>query len=348
MVDLKAGKPIPPAEWEMHSAVWTAWPCGLDGEGEQLWPPHSKHAQIEVTNMIQTLSETVNDRKGDHVKLLVKDEEAAKSARAALGDKAEIILQPYGDIWLRDTGPIFTSNTDAVVFGFNGWGGKYIYEHDDKVSRAVAWLADAYSTIAPFILEGGAIDGDGQGTFLTTRECLLNSNRNKAWATEKDAELALENSLGAKKLIWLEGGLLNDHTDGHVDNVARFVAQGHVVCQSPTGVDDPNAKVLDEIYQTLCEATDANGEKLRVTQIPSPGKYLGTDGEIMPASHMNFIIGNSSIVVPIYGEDSEDAAMDAISILQDIFKDRQVVGLPSNYLLTGGGSFHCITQQQPA
>lgn len=343
MTVIKKNALIPPAEWEEHAAIWTAWPTG-----DELWPPQAKFARLEMEGMIRCLIEDCNDRRGDKVKLLVKNEEAKASALEALGDAAELIMLPYGDIWLRDTGPIFTSNTDAVVFSFNGWGEKYIYEHDDKVSRAVAWSADTHSQIMPFILEGGAIDGNGQGTFLTTRECLLNPNRNSDWKSEADAERALKGALGAQKIIWLEGGLLNDHTDGHVDNVARFVEADHVVCQSPTGEDDPNEAVLNNIYEALLEATNADGKKLKVTRIPSPGKYLDNDGEVAPASHMNFIIGNASVLMPIYGGKSEEAAEEAISILQHIFKDRQLIGLPSNYLLTGGGSFHCITQQQPA
>ncbi|MFC7292169.1 agmatine deiminase family protein [Hirschia litorea] len=334
---------VPPAEWEPHAAVWTAWPTGDD-----LWAPEAKFARLEVEGLIRSLSEDCNDRKGDKVKLLVKNEEARDNAYAALGDLAEIILQPYGDIWLRDIGPIFLSNELAASFRVNGWGGKYIYEHDDKVSRAVAWLADARSEQHEFILEGGAIDGDGNGTFLTTRECLLNPNRNPDWKSEVDAETALEKTLGARKVIWLDGGLMNDHTDGHVDNVARFVGPSHVVCQAPTGDDDPNADVLNAIYDVLVHSTDADGNKLKVTQIPSPGKYLNDEGDIVPASHMNFLIGNASVVMPTYGELSEEAAEEAVSILQDVFKDRQVIGQPSNYILTGGGSFHCITQQQPA
>ncbi|ACT57835.1 agmatine deiminase family protein [Hirschia baltica] len=334
---------VPPAEWEEHAAVWTAWPTGDD-----LWAPEAKFARLEVEGLIRSLSEDCNDRKGDKVKLLVKNEEARESAQAAVGDLAEIILQPYGDIWLRDTGPIFLTHDLAASFRVNGWGGKYIYEHDDKVSRAVAWIADARSEQYEFVLEGGAIDGDGKGTFLTTRECLLNANRNPDWKTQADAEEALQSALGARKVIWLEGGLLNDHTDGHVDNVARFVGPAHVVCMAPTGDDDPNADVLNAIYDVLSHETDADGNKLKVTRIPSPGLYRDAEGAISPASHMNFLIGNASVIMPIYGEKSEAAAEEAISILQDIFKDRQLIGLPSNYILTGGGSFHCITQQQPA
>ncbi len=334
---------IPPAEWEEHKAIWTAWPTGMD-----LWAPDPKFAREEVANMIGALSQSVGGRQGDKVKLLVKNDEAKTSAQDMVGDIAEIISQQYGDIWLRDTGPIFQSAEVAAVFQTNGWGEKYIYEHDDKVGKAISWHADAIHKAHDFILEGGAIDGDGLGTFLTTRECLLNPNRNMHWKSETDAEQALASALGAKKVIWLDGGLLNDHTDGHVDNVARFVGPSHVVCQSPYGEDDPNADVLDEIYSVLASQMDACGKKLRVTRIPSPGVYRDLAGDIAPASHMNFIIGNGSVVVPTYGNNSEKAANEAIAILKDIFVDRRVIGLPSNYILTGGGSFHCITQQQPA
>ena len=184
---------------------------------------------------------------------------------------------------------------------------------------------------------------DGEGTLLTTRQCLLNPNRNAHW-TEEGAEVALKRALGVEKILWLDEGLLNDHTDGHIDNLARFVAPGKVVCQSPANRDDPNHDVLEEIALSLGAMRDAKGRKLEVIRIPSVGLVEDEDGDPVPASHMNFLIGNSTVVVPIYSGSGDDA----VNALASLFPDRRVLGLSSNAILTGGGSFHCITQQEPA
>jgi agmatine deiminase len=184
---------------------------------------------------------------------------------------------------------------------------------------------------------------DGEGTLITTRQCLLNPNRNADW-DEKKAETALKGALGVEKIIWIDEGLANDHTDGHIDNLARFVAPGRVVCQAAYGGDDPNAEVLDEIARNLSMMVDARGRKLDVVRIPSPGLVEDEDGDAIPASHMNFLIGNSTVVVPIYSDSGDDA----VNALGALFPSRRVIGLSSNAILTGGGSFHCITQQEPA
>jgi agmatine deiminase len=326
-----------PAEWSPHKAIWTAWPSAADLWGEDLEP-----ARAEVAAMILALHD---GGQGDVMRVLVNGAEALDSAHKALNAKsgaaAELFDARFGDIWLRDTGPIFKRD-GAVSFKFNGWGGKYVLAGDDAVSAYVAMRAGVELVRQPFILEGGAIEMDGEGTLLTTRQCLLNPNRNEAWNEEK-AELALIGSLGVEKILWLDEGLANDHTDGHIDNLARFVAPGKVVCQSAWGDDDPNADVLDEIALTLAAMTDARGRKLDVIRIPSPGLVVDEDGDAIPASHMNFLIGNSTVVVPIYSGSGDDA----VNALAPLFPGRRVVGLSSHAILTGGGSFHCITQQEP-
>ena len=223
-------------------------------------------------------------------------------------------------------------------------GRKYCLIHNDTVGALVATAAVAEAARWHRVLEGGAVDWDGEGTILTTRECLLNPNRNPLM-TPDDVRKLLGDALGARAVIWIERGLLNDHTDGHVDNIARFVAPGVVVCQAPADTDDPHAERLNEIAAFLKGQRDARGRLLQVIQIPSPGRVEDEDGDPVPASHMNFIIGNATVVVPTYGTATAQAAVDA---LKQLFPGRNVVGLPSNHILTGGGSFHCITQQQPA
>jgi agmatine deiminase len=263
---------------------------------------------------------------------------------------AEIVLARYGDIWLRDTGPIFARGRDGAValrFKTNAWGGKFDLPDDAKVGEDIAKLAGTPIMSFDFVLEGGAVDRDGMGTILATRQTLLNPNRN-GWS-KAEAEAALEQGLGAKTVIWIDEGLKNDHTDGHIDNIARFVGPARVVCQSPAGPDDPNAETLDGIARTLEAATDVKGARLEVIRVPGPGLYRNALGEIAPASHLNFVIANGVVVMPVYGTPTQDVALEA---LQAVFPDRKVIGVPSRGLLgagdAGGGSFHCITQQEPA
>lgn len=324
---------IPP-EWAPHKAIWTAWPSAADLWGEDLEP-----ARLEVAAMIRAL----DAGEGDRMRVLANGREAEASAKLALAGAAEIIPARFGDIWLRDTGPIFDGRGGARGFHFNGWGGKYVLPHDPEVAIAVAEAAQAELERFAFILEGGAIEMDGEGTLITTRQCLLNPNRNADW-DEETAEAHLMAALGVEKILWLDEGLMNDHTDGHIDNLARFVAPGRVVVQQAYGADDPNADVLDEIALTLAAMKDARGRKLDVVRIPSPGLVIDEDGDAIPASHMNFLIGNATVVVPIYSDSGDDA----VNALAALFPGRRVIGLSSHAILTGGGSFHCITQQEPA
>jgi agmatine deiminase len=329
----------PPAEWAPHSAIWTAWPAD-----EALWLDDLAPAQAEVGAMVRALAaDGPGGRKGDRMKVLVNGPSAMLSAEKLIGEHAELIDARYGDIWLRDTGPVFYSNDRCALFTFNGWGGKYVLDHDDTVGAFVAIQAQADATRWDRVLEGGAVDCDGEGTILTTRECMLNPNRNPLMTPDQIRGL-LGDALGAAAVIWIERGLLNDHTDGHVDNIARFIAPGVVACQAPADSDDPNTERLDEIANFLKLQRDARGRMLQVVRIPSPGRVEDEDGDIVPASHMNFIIGNATVVVPTYGTATANAA---VAALKPYFPGRNVVGLPSNHILTGGGSFHCITQQQP-
>jgi agmatine deiminase len=326
-----------PAEWSPHRAMWVGFPSHAE-----LWEENLAPAQDEVAALVEALAGPGREQ----VKLLVRGEAAARAARARLGQTPNIAIIEgvFGDIWLRDTGPIFTGPGRAAAFRFNGWGGKYDLPGDETVADQIAHHAGAAVDRHDFVLEGGALDHDGAGTVLTTRECLLNPNRNRGWRPG-DAERALAEALGARKVLWLNQGLMNDHTDGHVDNLARFVAPGQVACPVALGADDPNANAYDAAARALAEMTDADGAPLRVTRIPSPGRLVGDDHRVVPASHMNFLIANGAVIVPTY--DGVAGAW-AVEALEALFPSRMVLGLPSRALLTGGGSFHCITQQEPA
>ena len=328
-----------PPEWAPQKAIWTAWPANADE-----WNGDLESPRRDVAALVRALGQS------NHVRLLVAGTEAEASARAALDGAAELVPARYGDIWLRDTGPIFARTPDGAIalrFKTNGWGGKFDLPDDAIVGDEIARLAGTPVRGFDFVLEGGAVEHDGEGTILATRETLLNANRN-GWS-EAEAEAALRQAFGARKIVWLERGLLNDHTDGHIDVLARFAAPARIVCQSPSGADDPNADILEEIARTLEGLTDASGRRFEVIRIPSPGLVVSELGEALPASHMNFVIANGIVAMPVYGTPSGPRAVEA---LQAVFPGRKVVGLPSLGLLgsgmVGGGSFHCITQQEPA
>ena len=330
--------PTVPAEWAPHRAMWVGFPSHPD-----VWREDFAQAQAEVAGLVRALA----GPGGERVRLMVVGDEAEAAARALLADTTvEIVRGQFGDIWLRDTGPIFVETSGGPVaagFLFNGWGGKYEMEGDDLVAEQIAAASGAPLARNTFVLEGGSLDHDGMGCVLTTRQCLLNENRNGDF-DEAKATAALAASLGVKKVLWLGDGLLNDHTDGHIDNLARFVAPGVVACPMAFGADDPNADVYAETARTLAAMTDGRGSPLQVVRVPSPGLIHNADGEIVPASHMNFLIANEAVIVPIYAEESGAFAVEVIS---GLFPERQVIGLPSTAILTGGGSFHCISQQEP-
>lgn len=322
-----------PAEWEQHSAVVTAWPSAAD-----LWEENLEPARTEVAGLVRAIAD---GGRGERVILLVATDEARRSAEAAdLGPGVELVSMPFGDIWLRDTGPLVVVDeagaASAVGFRFNGWGGKYVLEHDAEVAGRVAALIGLEIARADWVLEGGAIDVDGTGIALTTEECLLHENRNPGLSrAEVEARLAAD--LGLDRIVWLGDGLQNDHTDGHVDNLARFVGPGRVVVPVAAEADDPNARAFDDA------ASRAEAAGLEVVRIPSPGR-VERDGVVVPASYMNFYIANTAVVVPQYASRQDAEAVAAIGAL---FPGRRAVGVSSASLLTGGGSFHCITQQIP-
>ena len=319
--------PLP--EWAPHAAVWIGFPSAAD-----LWENDLVPAQAEVAAFAAAVHA---DGKGEQVWLVAADEAAASEARR-LAPLAKVIVEPFGDIWLRDTAAIVLgSGADrrGVDFDFNGWGGKYDLPGDDTIGQRLAAEASIPCIRSDWILEGGAIDGDGSGTFLTTEQCLLNPNRNPD--LDKDGiEARLKRDLGGSRIVWLGDGLANDHTDGHVDNLARFVAPNRVAVPEAT-LDDPNAAAFADAAEALLDAD------LEVVAIPSPG-LVELDGEIIPASYMNFYIGNAAVVVPLYGAANDQAAVDAI---QALFPGRVAIGLRADHILTGGGSFHCISQQVP-
>ncbi len=320
-----------PAEWAAHEATWVAWPSHAD-----LWQDNLAPARASFARLVARVAE------GERVDVLVPDAAQEELARAALAPRnVTTHVVPFGDIWLRDTAPIFArgpaGEVRPVTFGFNGWGGKYVLPGDAEVSEGVAALAGGNPFRAPFVLEGGAVDVDGEGSVLTTRQCLMNPNRNGV-RTEREVEAQLREYLGVERVLWLNEGLRNDHTDGHVDTVVRFVRPGVVVAMEARASDDPNRDVLRALVK------DASAHGLEVVRIPSPGRILDETDRVMPASYVNFYIANTVVAVPTYGSPFDDEAVERIGAL---FPGRRTVGIDARAILTGGGAFHCITQQQP-
>ena len=319
-----------PPDWAPHQFVWIGFPSHAE-----LWEDDLAPAREEVAAFAQAVHA---GGKGEEVRLVAADAESAEAARR-LAPFATIVEQPFGDIWLRDTGPLILAERgllSAASFRFNGWGGKYELEGDDTIGQRLAGSIGLTPGRHDWILEGGAIDLDGTGLAVTTEQCLLNPNRNPGMSGDQ-VEARLKAVLGIERLLWLGDGLLNDHTDGHVDNLARFVAEGRLAIPVPESSADPNHLV----YGDARYRAEAFG--LAVDPLPSPGR-VERDGETIPASYMNFYIGNAAVVVPVYGAANDEAAVELIGAL---FPGRTAVGLRADHVLTGGGSFHCISQQVP-
>jgi agmatine deiminase len=335
-----------PAEWQPHQACWLAFPSPPEWQRELL-----EAARVEFVELCRAIADPdpmTGMAQGEQLEILVQDADMQAVAAAQLqGIPARFHQISYGDLWLRDIGPIFLKNTQGelatVRFQFNGWGEKYLFPEDLKIAETITQITGVTGFEFPFILEGGAIETDGEGTCLTTRQCLLNPNRNPQ-LSQGSMEAGLRNALGFEKILWLDSGLQNDHTDGHIDTLARFIAPGVVLCMQAESNDDPNAVALSEIIETLTSMSDAQGRPLNVVTIPSPGLVLDQQGEIMPASYANFYIGNRTVVVPTYGVPADAAAVAAIA---QYFPHRKTVGCSARAILYGGGAFHCITQQQP-
>lgn len=326
--------PVPhhlPPEWAPQERLWIGFP----GDTAE-WPAALPFAQEQTAAFASAVA-----AHGETAFLVARTVADAERARSLADAAAEIVQMPFGDVWLRDTGPIGVVDAQGhralVDFDFNGWGGKFDMAGDQDIGARLAATTGLPCTHVSLIFEGGAIDTDGTGLFVTTEQCLLNPNRNPM-LDRRQIETLLAGALALSSMLWLGEGLAHDHTDGHVDNLARFVAPGVLAVPQATTGDDPNAA----IYADAAERARAFG--LEVALFPSVGRYE-IDGEIAPASYMNFAITNGAVIVPQYGAPNDEAALDA---LRPFFADRAIVGLPADAILRGGGSFHCMSQHLPA
>lgn len=320
-----------PAEWAPHEAVWIGFPSSAE-----CWGIPLQRAQQQVAAFANAVH---GSGRGERVHLIAGNAIAAEIARDLVDEGVQVEQRHIGDIWLRDTGCIIVKDGSRRIarnFGFNGWGGRFDYAGDKTIGDELAAAAGFETTKCDWILEGGSIDVDGEGLAATTADCLLNPNRNPD-LDRATIEARLQDDLGIERLLWLGDGLANDHTDGHIDNLARFVGVNHILIPRGAGPDDPNSAVFDDARRK------AQAFGCQVTDMPSVGQFI-QDGEAVPASYMNFYIGNHAVVVPIYGAENDDAA---IATLSALFPDRHVVGVMADAVLTGGGSFHCSSQQVP-
>jgi agmatine deiminase len=331
--------PSIPHEFDPPEMIFTCWPAD-----ESLWEDDLEPAQAEFgafLNLLLGEGETPAP-----LTVLVATEQAEASARAALGGKAKIVRAAYGDVWARDTGPVFRltdTGREAVQFRFNGWGGKYELPGDEAVAGTIADLARVPLRQVDLTCEGGALEFDGAGGVLTTRQCVMSPFRNPD-RSEAQVEQMLRETLGVDTIYWINDGLHFDHTDGHVDNIARFLSPGRVVCQVPSGDDDPQADVLIAIRDQLRAMKRPDGQPFDVIEIPSPGRVEDADGQPAPASHMNWVSAGERVVMPVYDEHRGKLAARA---LQDALVDKTILTSPARSILSGGGAFHCVTCHLP-
>ena len=321
-----------PPEWHPQDWLWVGFPHLAEE-----WSGVIGRAQEQIAAFANAVADS-----GQQVRLVVRD--AANEMRAKTLVSAAVTLErrTYGDVWLRDTGPLVVldeaGNRQARLFSFNGWGEKYLMPGDQEIGADLAASAGLETGAkADWILEGGALDGDGTGLVATTGQCLLNPNRNPH-LSRADLEARLLRDLGYDRVLWLGDGLINDHTDGHVDNLARFVAPNRLALPRATGPDDPNAAIYADAKARALAAG------VEVAEMPSP-KQIKWGDMIQPASYMNFVITSNLVVVPIFGSPHDD---DGVAAIAELFPDRATIGVMGDAVLAGGGGFHCASQQMPA
>ena len=343
-----------PAEWEPHRATWLSWP-----HNTLTWPGGLAAVEDAFCEIVRAILPD------EVVEINVLHLEMAERVRARLlgagcgagieeltGVRFHVVATD--DAWIRDHGGIFIVEGKGenachrlVDFEFDAWGGKYPpWDRDAKVASEMARIAQVSRLEPGFVVEAGALDGDGEGTILTTEWCLLNSNRGRPGQDRSRPALEglLAETLGAKRVLWLGDGIVGDDTDGHVDDLTRFVSPGRVVTLVESDTADANYATLAENRRRLETMCDAAGRRLETIELPTPGVLEGPEGRL-PASYANFYFANRAVLVPVFGVDAD---REALAILETAIEDRPVVPIPSQNLVLGLGAVHCLTQQEPA
>jgi agmatine deiminase len=334
-----------PAEFDKHAATWLSWPhkqASWPGKIETIFPVYAQ--------FIRLLAE------GEKVNINVADEAMKKMALGYLEaggvdlKQIHFFYHPTNDAWCRDHGPAFLINPGAerkkiiVDWGYNAWGGKYPpYDLDDQIPTLIALHYDIPVIYPGIVMEGGSVDFNGKGTILTTTSCLLNKNRNPQLNREK-IETYLHQYYGVEHVLWLGEGIVGDDTDGHIDDLTRFVNHDTVVTVVETDKNDENFQPLQDNLKALSRMRLENGQQMNIVELPMPSPIVYEDMRL-PASYANFYISNNYVVVPTFQDDNDDRAL---RILQEVFPAKKVIGLDSTDIIWGLGSFHCLSQQEPA
>ncbi len=333
-----------PPEWAEHAATWTSWPFD-----DELWEGQLAVARRDMAGLVALIA------RFEPVILNVRDAEAEQDARSRLQELGAPLSSitfnslALNDIWFRDNGPLFVRDDSGSVamtdWVFNAWGGKYApWDKDDEAPQRLAAQLGMKRFPVPYVMEGGALELNGEGVCLTTRSCLLSLERNPG-LDEPAIERLLADNLGVRNVVWLESGLEGDHTDGHIDTITRWADDRTIVTSVESDESDPNHATMQLNLERLRSLRDHEGEPYRIVQLPLPARRMELDGVRLPLTYANFYIGNGFVAVPTY-QDENDAQ--ALAILSDLFPGRQVIGANATGLITGGGAFHCVTQQQPA
>jgi len=332
-----------PAEWEKHASLWLSWPYDPTTFPQRV--AKAEEAYVQIISLIHT---------GEDVNLFVRNQRMEEKATRLLIEsgvdlrKIHFLRFNYADVWFRDYGPTFVKNQHGqlamVHWIFNSWGNKYAeLLRDGKIPQVIQKKTQLTCFEPGIVLEGGSIDVNGKGTLLTTEQCLLNKNRNPT-LSKGEIEKYLKDYLAVDNVVWLKNGIAGDDTDGHVDDLARFVNPTTVACVYEGDKNDENYEVLKENFEILRGATNQDDNKLRVIKLPTPG-YVGEPGMRLPASYANFYIGNEVVLVPVFEHKNDQAAL---ATVQNLFPKRKVAGINCVDFVYGLGTIHCITQQEPA
>jgi agmatine deiminase len=333
-----------PAEWVKHEATWLSWP-----HKEESWPGKLNSIYPIYAQFIKALTA------GEKVRINMNSEsmklDALRWLSACQTDltQVEFFIHPSNDAWCRDHGPAFlvhekTGEKAIVDWGYNAWGGKYPpFDLDDVIPTKIAEHYKLPLFLPGIVMEGGSVDFNDKGTILTTTACLLNENRN-SHLSQAQIEKYLYDYYGAEQILWLGDGIVGDDTDGHIDDITRFVNNDTVVTVVEENKSDDNYELLQENLHALKGMRLLNGKQLNIVELPMPSAVIYED-QRLPASYANFYIGNSAVIVPTYRDKNDDKALD---ILTSCFPDRKVIGLDSTDIIWGLGSFHCLSQQEPA
>ncbi len=327
-----------PPEWHEHSGTFIEWPPSAEA-----WPINLDEARETYAKIAIEIS------KFETVYMLVSHEQK-QNAESLCSSNVNFIEIESDDSWMRDNGPTFLLDNNQKIAGvnwiFNAWGEKYSpWDKDDAVASKLLKQLKVPCFNAPIVLEGGSIHVDGEGTLLTTKECLLNKNRNPHLSIDDIADI-MRKYLNIEKIIFLNRGLDGDHTDGHIDNIACFASPGVVIMQTTYNKDDPNFEISQENLQILKKATDVKGRHFEVVEIEQP-KLTYFDDVRLPLSYVNFYFVNGGIILPVFGGDFTDTDNKAINKLKQVFPRRKIVPVNGMPLIKGGGNVHCITQQMP-